>query len=206
MESTDDEEDDLRIMVNLMDDSVESRDAAMAELLRKYGGIVKGMVRKQFGTQLADGEEQEVLIRTVTRAWKYAGSYDDSKSKLSTWLVSIALNEAKDLISENQPDFALVDEEYLGVQFSEDGLEDEPTKEEKKIVRDFNVVLSRLPKLQKAIIEADLACGEAADGKRLAKLHGTTVGSIYVSRKKAHDKIEHEMKKLGHFEPQHLPG
>ena len=202
MDMTEDEEDDFRIMVNLTDDQVERREAALEELLRKHGGIVKGTVRKQFGSQLAYGEEHEVLIRTAAKVWKYAHSFDDTKAKLTTWLVSIALREAIDLIAENQPDFDLVGEEVLDARFFESGSEEEPTKEDKKVVRDLNLVVSRLPKLQRAIIEADLACGDVADGERLAELHGTSKNSIYVSRNKAHATIEREMRKMGHYDPQ----
>lgn len=204
MDMTDDEEDDLRIMVNLTDDLDDVRDDAIRDLLRKHGGVVKGMLRKVFRDTLTEDEVEEVLVRTATKAWKHAGSYDDNKAKLSTWLVAIALNEARDLIKENQADFALVDEEFLAVQFAKSEAEDEPTKQEKKVVRDFKVVLSRLPTLQRAIIEADLACGDIADGERLAELHGTSKNSIYVSRNKARATIERELKKMGHFDPQHI--
>jgi len=200
-----DEEDDFRIMLNLTDGQLERREAALNELLRKHGGIVKGTVRKQFGKQLAEGEEHEVLMRTAMRVWQYANSYDDTKAKLSTWLVGIAFRETKKLIAENHRDFELDDEEILAALFYEGDPEEEPTKEDKKQVRDFKLVLSRLPKLQKAIIEADLVCGETADGERLAQLHGTSKNSIYVSRNKAHATIEQEMKNLGHFDPQHIP-
>ena len=203
---TDDEEEDLEIMLDLANSQSERRDESIGRLLRKHGGVIRGMLRKTFGSKLSKEEVKEVLFRTATRAWRYAGSYDDTKAKLSTWLVVIAINQARNLLKENQAGFALVDDEFLAMQFAKSDVEEKPTREDKKIIRDLKLVLSRLPTLQRAIIEADLACGGTAGGKRLAELHGTSVNSIYVSRKKAHDKIQTEMKKMGHFDPQHIPG
>ena len=61
--------------------------------------------------------------------------------------------------------------------------------------------LDDLGELQRAVIEADLACGGTADAGRLAKIHGTTKNSIYVSRRKARKRIETELTRLGHFGP-----
>lgn len=205
MNSQTDQEDDLRIIFGLMEDEEVLKDEALRELLRKYGGIIRGMVRKKYGDDLQEDEVQDVLIRTATKAWRYADSFDDRKASLGTWLVSIALREATDVLKENISEFDWIEDEgsipdgFSDEEAIEDGEVD--SKEEKKLFRDLDAVIDALPSLQRAIIRADLKCGGTADAERLAELHGSTKNSIYVSRKKAKKKIELELNKLGHFKP-----
>lgn len=200
-----DQEDDLRIIFGLMEDRQELREAALGDLLRKHGGTIKGMVWAKFGNALQEDEVHDVLIRTATKAWRYAASFDDRKASLGTWLVAIALREAADVLKENTPEFGRIDDEdsvedCLSDADATDDSEAE-TKKDDKLFRDLQTVITSLPPLQRAVIEADLACGGTADAERLAKSHGTTKNSIYVSRVKAKKRIETEMTKLGHFEP-----
>ena len=56
--------------------------------------------------------------------------------------------------------------------------------------------IQKLPALQKAIVEADLAAGGLADAGRLAAIHGTSKNSIYVSRTKAHETLKRQVEQL----------
>lgn len=66
------------------------------------------------------------------------------------------------------------------------------------LVADLNSVIEKLPRVQKAIILADLAAGERADDEHLAASLGNTVNSIRVSRNKARKRIGEELTKRGH--------
>lgn len=199
------QEDDLRIIFGLMEDRLELREAALGELIRKYGGIIKGMVWKKFGNDLQEDEVHDVLIRTATKAWRYAASFDNRKASLSTWLVAIALREAVDVLKENTPEFGSIDDENsIEDCFSDSDATDDSDAESKKndkLFQDLDAIIASLPPLQRAIIEADYKCGGTADAERLAESHGTTKNSIYVSRVKAKKRIETELTKLGHFVP-----
>ena len=194
---------DLRIIFGLMEDRTELKEAALADLLRRHGGTIKGMVWKKFANALQKEEVHDVLLRTATKAWRYAASFDDEKASLQTWLVAIAIREAKDVIREKTWEFNSVEDDDVIEPYFFDGAESEADveKQESKLILDFRTVIESLPELQRAIIDADLACGETADAERLAEIHATTKNSIYVSRAKAKKRIEVEMTRLGHFPP-----
>jgi len=200
-----DQEDDLEIILGLMEEEPALKEVALSELLRKYGSTIKGMVLSRFGNALQKDEVQDVLIRTATKAWRYAASFDERKASLCTWLVAIALREATDVLKENTPEFGGIEDEdsvencFFDTDASDDNEID--AKNDTKLFRDLRTVIVSLPPLQRAVIEADLACGGTADAGRLAEFHGTTKNSIYVSRVKAKTKIETELTKLGHFKP-----
>ncbi len=204
-QSQTDQEDDLSIIYGLMEDRQDLKEAALADLLRKHGGIIRGMVWSKFGNALQKDEVQDVLIRTATKVWRYAASFDDRKGSLGTWLVAIALREAADVLKENTSEFDSIEDEgsVENCFFDTDATDENgaDAKNDTRLLRDLRTVIASLPPLQRAVIEADLACGETADAKRLAEIHGTTKNSIYVSRVKAKTKIETELTKLGHFKP-----
>ncbi len=197
-----DNDDDLGIIYGLMEDDQERREEALRKLLRAHGGRIKGMIRKTYGSSLRNHEVDDVLIRTAERAWKYAASFDEKKASLGTWLVRIGLNEAARYLKDNSSNFVSWEDEELAVeQCFLDSDDNEDTNKDNKLLRDLESVISGLPHLQQAIIRADLACGDVANGKQLAERLGSSVGSIEVSRHKAKEKIRTELTKLGHFSP-----
>lgn len=202
-QSQTDMDEDLRIIFGLMEDHTELKEAALADLLRRHGGTIKGMVWKKYANALQKEEVHDVLLRTATKAWRYAASFDDEKASLETWLVAIALREAKDVLRDKTWEFNSVEDDDVIERCFFDGLESEvdDEKHESKLILDLRAVIASLPELQRAIIDADLACGGTADAERLAEIHATTKNSIYVSRAKAKKRIEAEMTRLGHFPP-----
>lgn len=197
-----DQEDDLRIIFGLMEEGTELKNAALEDLLQKHGGAVKAMVLSKFGTQLQQDEIHDVLIRTATKAWNYAKSFNDEKASLQTWLVTIALNEALDVLRENTTDCERVaDGDFVepSLKVSDDVIAEGKLKKDSKLFDDLDIVIAGLPDLQRAIIQADLRCGGTADAERLAAIHGTSKNSIYVSRTKAKKNIETKLRSMGHY-------
>ena len=197
------DDDDLDIIYGLMEDDQGRREAALRKLLRLHGGRVKGTIRKKYGGVLQDHELHDVLIRTAERAWKYAASFDENKGALGTWLVRIGLNEAARYLTDNTAEFPSLDDEEAAVEhcfYDVEDSQDGDKKKDSKLLRDLETVISKLPALQQAIIRADLACGSTANGRQLAARHGSSIGSIEVSRHKAKEKIRTELIKLGHFQ------
>jgi RNA polymerase sigma factor (sigma-70 family) len=68
---------------------------ALTALMRRYQARVYGLVT----TILDDrGTAEEVAQETFVRAWRYAGSYDARRGRVSSWLLTIARNLAVDRI------------------------------------------------------------------------------------------------------------
>lgn len=195
MDDDDAKELDTKIVFGLVDDSRQIQEEAVRLLLAVHGGILKGTICDRFPGQLSKSELKDVLIRTATKAWKHAASFDDRRSKLSTWLVAIAINETKTLLKENRSQSASESELHLfeNLEESTEGAIDS------EVLDDLDAFISKLPTLQRSVIRDDLACGGQADAHRLAAKYNTSVNSIYVSRNKAKQKIEAEMIRLGYF-------
>jgi DNA-directed RNA polymerase specialized sigma24 family protein len=75
----------------------------------------------------------------------------------------------------------------------------DPRKEQ--LLRDLKEAVEALPRLQRSIIEADLASVERAEANRLAQVHGSTVSSIYATRSQAIKQLREEMRRRGHDVP-----
>lgn len=70
--------------------------SASESLVRTYHGLLVAMVRPLVGESLADDVAQETWIKALTAVEKFEG-----RSTLRTWLVSIALNEARMLLRKS---------------------------------------------------------------------------------------------------------
>jgi RNA polymerase sigma factor (sigma-70 family) len=196
------DEDDLAIAVGLLDRDED----ALRVLLRKYGGLLKGFIRKKFGDALHELEVDAVVSGAAYKAWNKAELYDDSKASLKTWFLQIGYHQAVDLLRERKKHDVEHSVEDLDAipELPQSRVSDQTNK---KVIRDLKEVVDSLPPLQKAIIKADLKSGDVADATRLAAIHGTSKNSIYVSRNKARTTIRDELVRRGHFDrPEHIAG
>ena len=118
---------------------------------------------------------------------------------------AVFLGMAVDVLKENNPgSHGIKDQEAVENCLLDTASPEESETEQEKdgeLIRELRTIVAWLPPLQRAVIEADLACRGTADAGRLAEIHGTTKNSIYVSRRKAKRKIEAELTRLGHFGP-----
>ena len=171
-------------------------------LLQKYGGKVKAGLRCEFHHVLADPEINEALNVGTLKAFRAAYQYDESKGSLQAWFYKIAHNAALDILREEKRHEA-VPLDFDPPQPAEvDAKEDDHGHpEQMKLSLDLKEAVASLPRLQKAIIEADLASGGTADAQRLAQAHGSTVNSIYVSRSQAISNLREEMRRRGYQTP-----
>jgi RNA polymerase sigma factor (sigma-70 family) len=172
-------------------------------LLKKYGGKVKAGLRRKFHRVLADLEIDEALNVATFKAFKAANKYDESKGSLRAWFYQIAHHAALDILREEKqhkaspPEFTPPRPAEVDAQEGDHG-----HPEQQKLLFDLMEAIASLPKLQKAIIEADLASEEGvADAQRLAQAHGSTMNSIYVSRSQAINKLREEMRRRGYQTP-----
>jgi RNA polymerase sigma factor (sigma-70 family) len=191
--------DDIDIALMMMDGDPEG----VRWLLKKYGGKVKSGLRCKFHRVLADPEINEALNVATFNAFRAAHQYDESQGSLRAWFYKIAHNAALDILrGEKQPKaipLEFAPPQPAEVEAQED---DHDHPEQQKRLFDLMEAIASLPKLQKAIIEADLASEEGvADAQRLAQAHGSTMNSIYVSRSQAISKLREDMRRRGYQTP-----
>src|SRR5262245_20730123 len=172
-------------------------------LLKKYGGKVKATLQCEFHQVLADPEINEALNIATLNAFRAAHQYDESKGSLRAWFYTIARNAARDILRGEKRHEAIPLEFDPAQPAEVDAQEDDHDHpEQQKLSCDLREAVASLPRLQKAIIEADLAVGGGtADAQRLAQTLGSTVHSIYVSRSQAISKLREDMRRRGYPMP-----
>lgn len=77
----------------------QGRETALAELYDRYGRLVYSVAYRIVGSSQT---AEEVTLDVFTRAWKKGHTYDDSKSKVSTWLTRLARNRAIDQLRQEK--------------------------------------------------------------------------------------------------------
>lgn len=68
-------------------------EAALAEIYRRWSPVVFTLALRSLGDR---GDAEDVTQRTFVSAWTSRASYDTSKARLSTWLISIARRRIAD--------------------------------------------------------------------------------------------------------------
>ena len=188
--------DDIDIVLMMMEGDSEG----LRRLLQKYGGKVKAGLRVEFGHVLAEPEIDEALNWSAFKAFRAAQNYDERRSSLRTWFYTIARNAVRDILRSEERHTAEpleYDPPWNAEQDDEPPLD--PRKD--KLLRDLKEAVESLPRLQRAIIEADLASREKAEANRLAQVHGSTVNSIYAARSQAIKRLREDMRRRGHDVP-----
>lgn len=182
--------DDEEIVLRIMD----REELGVRQLLAKYGGKVKALLRWKFGAQLDAEDRTDVLHRAATRAWKYIEKFDESKGSLWAWFAAIAQNQAIDLLQEER--LPVVELEQDPPTATDDA--EELTPERRQLFEDLDRIIEGLPKRQREVAKEDLRCGGEADGPELGKKLGASSNAIRVARSKYRKTIAEEMKRLGH--------
>lgn len=184
--------DDESLVIRMMDGDEE----ALREFLRDNLQPVRDVLRSTYGSTVQSNEIDEAINLAALKLWESASDYDTSKGTLRAWFYAQSavidiLRREKRYRTRNRP----YGPEHEGRDNPPHSADDEPlTKDEQRRARDLDYVIEKkLVGLQQAIIKADLAAGGLADAGRLAEIYETTKESIYVSRHKAHKKIESEM-------------
>jgi DNA-directed RNA polymerase specialized sigma24 family protein len=146
----------------------------------------------RFRDVLDEMELGAVLNAVVFNVWRSAGSFNPAKGNLEGWLYRIAEREAVNRIRQGRPagDTTLLDFDppLIGRRPDDTSFTDQPR------VKELLAAIDQLPRLQRAVIRADLAAGDKADDERLALQHDSNVNSIRatrtIARKKLRDMLE----------------
>lgn len=173
-------------------------------LLEDYGGIVRERLRKRFHRVLDDSELDEALSLGAIKVWRAATNYDGTKGSLRAWFSTIAHNCALRLLANRKrsPVTSVTDLDRIAPAPSEPTA---ATLQRQRLLLDTAHCLRRLPKLQRAILEADLEAGGRAPAAELAQQLRTSPNSIYVSRLKGLRGLRAMLAALGHFAPGAAP-
>lgn len=170
---------------------------ALRVLLQNHGGLLRARLQKEFGKVLDDSEIDEAMSAMLIRVWNAAPRFDATKGSLRAWVAVIARNCALRLL-ERRRGSAVRTEPDLD-QFVLPGQSPgSPSVERQRLLGDLHACIDALPRLQRAVMIADLEAGGAAPAEPLAREHRTTTNSIYVSRQKARKALRHAMARLGH--------
>lgn len=189
------ETDDDDLALRMMDGDRE----ALREVLRRHLEPVREALEGKYHTTVQQADIDEAVNRAILKLWQKAGNYNKKLGDLGAWLYIIAESALIDVYrreKKHRMRHPILPDEFDAPEQCETEPE-QLTNEEKRELKELNnIIENKLPKLQKAIIKADLLVGGTADAASLAETHGTSKNSIYVSRTKAHETIRREMNKL----------
>lgn len=150
---------------------------------------------------LDDMQIDEALSQASQRVWKNGRRFDPSLGTLRSWLYVIARNCARRVLEVERRNSALryVDDLDSAAQPQPaEPSEPEGRPWEPSFVIDLRHCIHGLPRMQRAIVLADLAAGGSAPAKDLAATLETSTNSVYVSRNHARKAIRTAMLRLGH--------
>lgn len=193
--------DDAELLLRI---AVDRDQLALRTFMTRHKDRVYGFLAKRFGEPVAD----EAFYRAMFQVWQFADRYEPKKGTPGPWFLRIAQNAARSILRgemrhqhaelEQEPGYDPGDCGPEGDQeFDEASKEKEQVRAKRK--KDLLGIIDSLPRLQQAIVRADLADPSGtAPARRLADHLGSSVGSILASRSKARSRIRQEFARLGH--------
>lgn len=174
---------------------------ALRRILVDHGGVVLGLLRKEFINVLDQQEIEDALSRASMRVWRSGKAYDPSRGSLAAWLYVIARNCARTVLEVKRRDSGLTFLADLDSQASPAPRVAEPDAHRDPgdhFAEDVRGCIEALPPQQRAVLLADLAAGGAADTEVLAEQLGTSRNSVYVSRNNGRKALRAALLELGH--------
>lgn len=180
---------------------VDRQGTGLRMLLDTHGGIVRGAIARSFYPRLQTDEIDDVMSTAAFLAWRNAPSFELERGTLRAWLFVIARNEALQTLRRKQQDAARRATDVDVVEIPRPGPLPDPdpkTGLDTEFLTTLQSCVCKLPRLQRAIIEADLRSGDVADAKELANQLGTTANTVYVSRNKARMALRKQLHELGY--------
>lgn len=190
-----DENDDEELALRMMDGDKEG----LREVLRRHLEPIREVLEGKYGTTVQQSDLDGAVNGAIMKLWQKAGQFDKRRGSLGAWLYTMAECAVIDVFrreKRHRRRAPVLPDDYDVAEVCEEE-PPELTKAEQQQLKDLDQIIeSKLPPLQKAIIKADLIVDGTADSGSLAEVNNTSKNSIYVSRNKAHEIIRREMTKL----------
>jgi RNA polymerase sigma-70 factor, ECF subfamily len=152
---------------------------ALDPLYDRYAGLVFALVLRILGDRQA---AEDLLQEVFVRAWQRAGTYQQARGRVTTWLLGIAHNLAIDEVrrrgrrpqgvTEREADDA--DEPLLSVPSTDPDVADQAWERLRRTR--ISAALAQLPSAQRAIIE--LAYFEGYTQSEIAAQLGEPLGTV----------------------------
>ncbi|MCI6279059.1 MAG: RNA polymerase sigma factor [Porphyromonas sp.] len=173
-------DDDLLVLLH----SGDRMEEAFGFLVDRYSPQLYNIVRR---IVFSHDDTDDILQNVFVKVWKNVAGFRGA-SKLSTWLYSIATNEALSFLRKEKREqkIPLSTEEYdLATT-----LESEPYFDGDELMRDFMVAIDKLPEKQKVTFE--LRYFEEMPYNEISEITGTSTGALKAN-------YHHAVKKLQKF-------
>ncbi len=186
------EDDDETLLLRMM----EKDEAALAEVLRRYGPRIKGFLRVTFGDVLREPERKEVLNIAAFNLFRFADRFKTGRGTLRGWFFKIARNAAISFLRGEKRHTAQqleYEQAYDPADDCPDEAPDVHSKEHKRLEELDNIIFKKLTGFEQAVAINDFKAGGDSDGARLAALHGKSLNTVYATRSKVKKKITQMM-------------
>jgi len=169
-------------------------------LLTRHGARVRAGLRKSFGAALNDTEIDDAMSRASYQVWRSASAFDAERGSLGAWFFVIARNSGLELIRGRQRHREQLRPDLENVAGAANGAASPEPRS--AAANDYlcavHECIAQLPRLQRAILEADLRAGDTADAGDLAATLQTTRNTVYVSRSTARKALRKMLMARGH--------
>jgi DNA-directed RNA polymerase specialized sigma24 family protein len=177
---------------------------ALRLMLKKYGGRVKAALKRKYQGILAEPEIEQAVLDGAFQVWRFASRFEVDRGSLGDWFLAITFNAAAGIIrGYRKMSFKELAFDPVGDHASwwSGGSSATTTTfgRESRLIRDLNEAIGKLPPLQRAVIQADLAAGGKADTERLAAQLGSNEKSVQAARSKAKSALRTLMAQKGHL-------
>jgi RNA polymerase sigma factor (sigma-70 family) len=175
--------------------------SALVTVLERYSGSVRELLLKRFPGH-ADVVESS-LFAALHTLWDEPGSFDPERSSLGGYLFVRARSHVLRELKKMLPLVDLAELTELRHQQTDGkegtkGARPSETRQRLQFLGALRRCVARLPALQRAIVEADLAAGDSAPAAPIAEAFGTSMNSVYVSRWKAYKKLRRLLTEEGY--------
>lgn len=170
--------DEKKIMQQLSDPKTRHR--AFSEVVRQYSESLYWKVRR---IVLTHEDANDVLQNVFIKAWTNLDDFQN-KSKFSTWLYRIAINEALDFVRKQKDVSSLSSEEGMGVAsrlMADEYFDGDETQAQ------LQEAISKLPEVQRTVF--NLRYYDEMKYSEMSKVLGTSEGALKASYHLAVKKI-----------------
>ena len=163
----------------------ETQRKAFEVLVRLYSELLYWQIRR---IVLTHEDANDVLQNTFLKAWNALSGFH-GESKVSTWLMRIAINESLDFLRRNKHQSASVDDEK-GVAAS---LMADPYFDGSEVEAQLQEAIATLPEVQRAVFQ--LRYYDEMKYSEMSQLLGTSEGALKASYHIAVQKISEYVKR-----------